>query len=214
MTGIVFENTMGHEVKLVINGKFKAMLDVGESIALDVREGQRVGFIPANEETKTQLAIAAPQVRPANTQLIVGKSERVKTGLRQAAPIDQLDADGNLVHRHPTMKAAAAAISVPWWEMSNHLNKTPEAELKGFRWRRVEEKVAAPRIESEEYVKRQRAGKAVLQSTKSGQALRIWGSQQEAARALGISGSGISKACNGDYPIAGGFRWSFAQVGK
>lgn len=212
MTGIVFENSLDHDIQVTINGKVKANLDPGESIAFDVKEGQRIGYIKAGTSIQP-LSLPAPTSRPAPhvaSSALIAQTERPRSAMREASPMEQLNLDGTSVHVHPTMKAAAASISVAWYELAKHLQNHPDKPLKGYLWRRVKDAKTNGGSHTKEI--QRRAGKPVLQRSKSGQALRLWDSQMEAAEALGISSSGISKVCNGTYPFAGGFRWEFAKT--
>ena len=47
------------------------------------------------------------------------------------------------------------------------------------------------------------------QYTKSGQLVREWNSQAEAAQGTGVAQPSISACCYGKLKTAGGFRWSF-----
>ena len=48
--------------------------------------------------------------------------------------------------------------------------------------------------------------------TKTGKVIKIWNSQTEASRALGIDQSQISKACNGRNKTAGKFGWENTNI--
>jgi hypothetical protein len=58
---------------------------------------------------------------------------------------------------------------------------------------------------------RGRATRTLVQLTLTGELVQEWPSAQEAGKALGITGGGITHCCRGANQTAGGFRWAYAD---
>ena len=67
------------------------------------------------------------------------------------------------------------------------------------------------RKRSEEFKERMRNESVNRKKVRCVETGVIYHSQQEASRITGISNNGISRACRGNIPSAGGYHWEFVK---
>lgn len=211
MTIFTFDNPSKREVNVTIDGKVKAILEPNESVALNIREGARIGFVPIAEATVTPRPMVETPAPKAATPAAPNKPYVQ----REAKPVDQIK-DGQVVHTFHSIGAAAAAADMGYWEFFRPLNDTGEVLAGGFTYRRstgTPTPAPAPATKAPATTSRRyREGKPVLQLTQEGKPIKLWPSASQASDALKIDKASISKVCRGEYQSAGNYGWKFATA--
>lgn len=228
MSATVFENNLDIEIHLTLNGKLKAVLSPGDTIAIDVPPAGRVGYSPADSSTSARPAIAYTAPAVAERALVPttgpAKAANGATFRHEAAkaprPVTQFK-DGVKVQTLRSVQAASHAAGVQYYEFLNLLRAAGD---KGFvhdgycyKYAEAGELPVAPSVpalaQSQVTEKRRRkSGKPVVQMALDGTPLRVWPSQSIAADTLGINSSSISKVRHAQWETAGGFRWKLAKA--
>ena len=228
MSATVFENNLDIEVHLTLNGKLKAVLSPGDTIAIDVPAGARVGYGTAD----------APAARPALSYTVPTSPSRSlvtaaaapapgqgSPGFRpQAAkaprPITQYK-DGVKVQTLHSVQSASRVAGVQYYDFLKALQRAGETGFTHgefcYKYASADEVVSAPSVPAVANAapaekRRRKSGKPVVQMALDGTHLRVWPSQAIAADTLKINASSISKVCHNQWESAGGFGWKLAKA--
>lgn len=226
MTSQVFSNDLSDmEINLSVNGRLKAILSPGDTIALDIPSGATVGFsqagysLPAVAPGLAVRMHGQPKSTTASQALVPLESDDTKTNgkghKRPARPVNQYRGT-EFIQTLPSVGSAAASAGFTGRRYYDFLNSLQSGGKDGFSHGEFTYYYAdasptgsktLPVVE-----RARRSGKRVIQMDRDGTPLRIWDSQSIAADELGIDKSSISKVCNGKWDVAGGFRWKFATA--
>lgn len=225
MSSTVFSNNLDVEVNLSVNGRVKAILSPGDTIAIDVPHAATVSFglagaaLPAPSQSLSQTLESSHSTPAAQTALTVVpqqavNGERVK---RDAKPVTQYRGQQK-VQVLRSVKAAAFLAGQPYFDFLKGLQAAGDDGYKvgEHTYRYATEADSQPSTTSSlvsvKLPVNRRSGKRVIQMAMDGTPLRIWESQTIAAEELGIDKSSISKVCNGRWGTAGGFKWKLARA--
>ncbi len=127
---------------------------------------------------------------------------------RQGKPVTQYDLAGKKIQTFPTIQSAAQQTGLT----PDNIQKNVKGENKtagGFIWKYATPKEIKnlPAFKGLEYNGNSTSGQAVIKYSTDGRKIETYLSMAEAAKACGISGSGISAVLNVEGRTAGGFVW-------
>ena len=229
MSATVFENNLDFEIHLTVNGKLKAVISPGDTIAIDVPPAARVGYSPAGYVTPPQTAFpfSPPAVIPATPAasvpaLVRGHGAYRPEAAKAARPVTQYK-DGVKVQTLRSVQAASRVAGVQYYEFLKDLRASGDSGYThdGFCYKYAApgelpcspspSSTASP-VAAIGEKRRRNSGKPVVQMALDGTPLRVWPSQSIAADTLGINSSSISKVCHAQWETAGGFRWKLAKA--
>lgn len=227
MSATVFENNLDIEVHLTLNGRLKAVLSPGDTIAIDVPPAGRVGYGPAGAVAQAQPTISYQKPSVNGRALISAPTPAGSTspGFRPEAakaprPITQYK-DGVKVQTLRSVQAASHAAGVQYYDFLKALRASGDSGFvhDGYCYKYADagETPCAPSVpaastDAVSEKRRRKSGKPVVQMALDGTHLRVWPSQSIAADTLGINSSSISKVCHKQWETAGGFRWKLAKA--
>lgn len=135
-----------------------------------------------------------------------GKNSNYKSCSR---PVHQYNIDGELVKTFDSITEAAQSIDTePWFILKVCAN--PTMTCKGYFWRHVSDRIKI-KIDTDFISTDINKSIPVVQYSKVGYRIKVWGSIAEAAKTLHCDKSSISSVCKGykSRRVCGGYQWRY-----